>query len=246
MIISEISIKNFKSYGNNVQILKLNEKKGELILLVGDNGAGKSTFLNSFDFSLYGKCRGSHKKWSTLSTLTNRINGSNMEVGIKFISNNTDVEIRRGVSPSLLELIENGIINERAGKANIDDKIEKYVGLDIETFKSFISMNIGSFKNFISLTNEEKQLLLDKLFNLEVINILNSILKDINKNNKTKMLSLSSEIKALEESIDSIKSSIDKVIEREKENTQQEIQELSEEMNSKKEEYKKLKEKVSK
>ena len=246
MVISEINIKNFKSYGNNEQVLKLNTNNGELILLVGNNGSGKSSLLSSFDFSLYGKCRGNKKKWATLSSLPNRINSSNMSVSIKFVANGTDVEIQRGIGPSVLNLIENGIPNERAGKANIDDKIEKYIGLDIETFKSFISMSINDFKNFISLTNEEKQLLLDKLFNLEVINILNGILKDINKNNKIRLASLDSEIRTLEDSIDSIKKSIEKAIEKEKENLQQEIDTLIDEMNSKKDDYKLLKEKVDK
>jgi DNA repair exonuclease SbcCD ATPase subunit len=107
-------------------------------------------------------------------------------------------------------------------------------------------MSINDFKNFISLTNEEKQLLLDKLFNLEVINILNGILKDINKNNKLRMTSLDSEIRTLEDSISSIQKSIEKAIEKEKENIQQEIDTLTEEMNSKKEDYKLLKEKVDK
>ena len=205
-----------------------------------------SSLLESFEYSLYGKVKsGKAKKWHKLSSLPNRINGELLN-RIKFISNGTDVEIKRGISPAVLELIENGIPNERAGKANIDDKIEKYIGLDIETFKSFISMSINDFKNFISLTNEEKQLLLDKLFNLEVINILNGILKDINKNNKLRMTSLDSEIRTLEDSISSIQKSIEKAIEKEKENIQQEIDTLTEEMNSKKEDYKLLKEKVDK
>ena len=118
--------------------------------------------------------------------------------------------------------------------------------MDIETFKSFISMSINDFKNFISLTTEEKQLLLDKLFNLEVINILNSILKELNKNNKIRMASLDSEISALNESIQSIQKSIDKAIEKEKENTQVEIDKIKTDMDSKKEEYVTLKEKVEK
>ena len=246
MIIEEISIKNFKSYGNSTQTLKLNTKNGELILLSGNNGNGKSSLMNAFDYVLYGKVVGVKKKWSTLSSLPNRINGSDMLVNIKFKSDGTNIEIERGISPNILKLTENGITNERAGKANIDDKIEKYIGLDIETFKCFISMSVDSFKNFISLTNDEKKLLLDKLFNLEVINILNGILKDINKNNKIRLASLDSEIRTLEDSIDSIKRSIEKAIEKEKENLQQEIDTLTDEMNSKKDEYKLLKEKVDK
>jgi DNA repair exonuclease SbcCD ATPase subunit len=246
MIINEIGIRNFKSFGNSRQSVKLNTEKGELILLVGNNGVGKSSFLNCFDFSLYGKCRGSKKKWATLSTLPNRINGGDMLIDIKFKSKGTDVEVKRGISPNILELCENGVLNERAGKANIDEKIEDYIGMDIETFKSFISMSIDSFKNFISLTNEEKQLLLDKLFNLEVINILNSILKELVKNNKIRMASLDSEINTLNESIQSIQRSIDKSIEKEKENTQSEIDKIKSDMDSKKEEYTQLKDKLEK
>lgn len=215
-----------------------------------------SSLLDSFDYVLYGKTRGKKKKWATLSTLPNRINGELLN-RIKFVSSGTEIEIKRGVSPSILELSENGIVNERAGKVNLDDKIEKYIGMDIETFKSFISMSIDSFKNFISLSNEEKQLLLDKLFNLEVINLLNDILKDVNKNNKIRMASLDSEIRTLDESIESIRRSIEKAMEREKEEArialerdkediQSEIDKLTEEMNSKKNDYKSLKEKIDK
>ena len=245
MLISEIGIRGFKSYGNNEQVLKLNTEKGDLILLVGNNGSGKSSLLDSFDYVLYGKVRGKKKRWSTLSTLPNRINGE-LQNRIKFKSLGTEVEVKRGIGPNILELYENGVLNERAGKSNIDEKIENYIGMDIETFKSFISMSINDFKNFISLTTEEKQLLLDKLFNLEVINILNSILKELNKNNKIRMASLDSEITTLNESIQSIQRSIDKAIEKEKENTQVEIDKIKSDMDSKKEEYTSLKEKVEK
>lgn len=246
MVISSIKLKNFKSFGNNTQKLELNTDNGELMLLVGNNGNGKSSLISAFDYALYGKCKGNRKKWAVLSTLPNRINSGDMLVDIKFVANGTEVEIERGISPSVLKLTENGVVNERAGKSNIDSKIEDYVGLDIETFKSFISMSINDFKNFISLTNEEKKLLLDKLFNLEVINILSGILKDINRSNKTRLASLESEVNTLEESINSIKKSIEKAIEKEKENIQQEIDVLIEEMKSKKEEYKTLKVKVEK
>jgi exonuclease SbcC len=245
MLISEIGIRGFKSYGNNEQVLKLNTEKGDLILLVGNNGSGKSSLLDSFDYVLYGKVRGKKKRWSTLSTLPNRINGE-LQNRIKFKSLGTEVEVKRGIGPNILELYENAVLNERAGKSNIDEKIENYIGMDIETFKSFISMSINDFKNFISLTTEEKQLLLDKLFNLEVINILNSILKELNKNNKIRMASLDSEITTLNESIQSIQRSIDKAIEKEKENTQVEIDKIKSDMDSKKEEYTTLKEKVEK
>lgn len=257
MLISELTIRGYKSFGNNEQLIKLNTERGELVLLVGNNGNGKSSLLESFEYTLYGKVKsGKTKKWHKLSTLPNRINGELLNT-IKFNSGGVDVEVKRGISPNTLDLVENGVLNERAGKSNIDEKIEKYIGMDIETFKSFISMSINDFKNFISLTNEEKQLLLDKLFNLEVINILNGILKDLNKNNKVRLASFDAEIKTLDDSIESIRRSIDKAIEREKQEAQlalerekqdlqSEIDRITLEMNSKKDDYKSLKEKIEK
>lgn len=246
MIISEISIKGFKSYGNNEQVIKLNTESGELILLLGKNGNGKSSLIESVEYLLYGKVRSNKaKKWSKLSSLPNRINGELLNK-IKFQAKGTDVEIKRGIGPSVLELWENGILNDRAGKANIDDVIENYIEMDIESFKSFISMSINDFKNFISLTNEEKQLLLDKLFNLEVINVLNTILKELNKNNKQRLISLDAEISTLEESIDSIRRSIEKSKVKALENKTQEIEDIKASMEGQKGEYTQIKEKLGK
>jgi DNA repair exonuclease SbcCD ATPase subunit len=246
MIISEITLKNFKSFGNNEQTLTLNTKNGELILLAGSNGNGKSSLIESFEYCLYNSVKsGKTKKWANLSSLPNRINGE-LLTKIKFTSGGTEVNVERGYDPAVLKLTENGVINERAGKSNLNDTIEKYIGFDVETFKSFISMSVNHFKNFISLSNEEKQILLDKLFNLEVINLLNSILKDLNKSNKSLILKHETEITTLEQSINSIKQSIQKSLEKEQEDIQGEIQSLKDLMESKKEKYTELKEKVEK
>ena len=245
MQINQISIRNFKSFGNNEQVLKFDNKTGQLSLLYGRNGAGKTSLISAIEYAIYGKVRGSTKKWSTLSTLPNRINNELM-VKVDFDSGPNNILVERGMNPSTLNLYENGLINDRAGKSNIDERIQSYVGIDIETFKSFISMSINDFKNFMSLSTEEKQLLLDKLFNLEVINVLNNILKELVKSNKTLSTKYQSEIDTLNESIESIKKSIQKSIEKEKLNLQAEIDEIRTQMDSKKEEYTSLKEKVEK
>lgn len=246
MIIKEIGIRGFKSFGNNEQVLKLNTEVGELILLSGSNGNGKSSVLESVEYCLFGKVKSmKRKKWATLSTLPNRINGE-LQNRVKFLSGTNEIEVIRGINPNILKLIENGLENDRAGKSNIDEKIENYTGMDVETFKSFISLSINDFKNFISLTNEEKQLLLDKLFNLEVINILNQILKDLNKTNKLQLTKFDSEIQTLNESISSIRRSIEKALEQEKQNLQLEIDSIKVEMESKKGMYSELKEKMEK
>lgn len=107
-------------------------------------------------------------------------------------------------------------------------------------------MSINDFKNFISLTNEEKKILLDKLFNLEVINILNTITKEIAKENKIKISNLDTEINTLDESIKSIEISIERAVLNEKLNLESEISEVRELINSKKSEFLELKSKIEK
>ena len=245
MTIKEISIRNFKSFGNAEQILKLNTEKGELVLLSGRNGSGKSTTLEIFEYCLYGKVKSKTKKKVTLSNLPNKIN-SNLLTKIKFNAKDTDIEVVRGMNPNTLELWENGVIKERAGKANIDGIIENYIGIDLETFKSFISMSVNDFKNFISLTNDEKQLLLDKLFNLEVINTLNNVLKELVKTNKQQVIKHESEITTLNDSITSIQQAIEKSIQKDKEDKKTEINFLKEKFEEQKINYNLLKEKIDK
>jgi len=55
MLINELGIRGFKSYGNNEQVLKLNPAWLDLIFLVGNNGDGKSSLLDFFDFTLFVK-----------------------------------------------------------------------------------------------------------------------------------------------------------------------------------------------
>ena len=241
-------------YGSvNIESIDLMDYKKDLLDLHVDGNeyytndilSHNSSLINSFEYTLFGKVRGRKRKYATLSTLPNRINGSLLN-RIKFKSGSNEIEIKRGISPGKLELWENGIENTRAGKGNIDTKIEEYIGFDIETFNSFISMSINDFKNFTSLSNEEKQLLLDKLFNLEIINILNDILKQLVKNNKTDIQRHDLEISTINDSIQSIKNSIEKHKKKEEENFTSEIEKVKSELEQNKEPYKKLKEKKDK
>ena len=86
MIIKSISLKNFKSFGNNKQTVEFDTTTGNLILLSGQNGAGKSSFQQSFDFSVFGIVRGKNGKRVPQTILPNRIN-KNLETEIEFINN---------------------------------------------------------------------------------------------------------------------------------------------------------------
>jgi exonuclease SbcC len=186
MLIEEIEIKNFKSYGNNLQSVKISPDKGELILLHGANGNGKSSLSEALDYALFNKVKGKKKKYATLNTLPNRLN-NNLFTAVNFKIGQNDFRVERGMNPNKLELIINQQPYDRTGKANINEKIEEIIGIDLDTFKSFISMSINDFKNFMTLSPDEKRKLLDKLFNLGVLNDLSTILKDLKRNNEQEL-----------------------------------------------------------
>lgn len=243
MIIKNLNIKNFKSFGNNEQSIELKDE-GSLILLSGKNGSGKSSIIDSFDYVFYNKVGGRKNKKTKLSSLPNRING-NLENTVEFTaSNGTDVKIVRGYKPSKLELWEDGVKNERAGNSKLETLIENHIGIDYETFKSFISMSINDFKNFLSLSPEEKKLLLDKLFNLQVINDLNKILNKLISENKKDLEVIDKEIEVITDNIDNINSNIEKVKQNKKDNYTKRIEELKEKIIKGKEPLGEIKEKI--
>lgn len=196
MKLKSVDIKNFKSYGNATQTFTFNEG-GELVLVVGSNGSGKSSIQEAIDWGLFGKVRGKRKAWTTQSSISNRINGETL-VNVQFESGQKDYHVSRGLSPAKLDLTINGIQEKRAGKSNIDSIIEDAVGMDIETFKSFVSMSVNDFKNFIALKPEDKRTLLDKLFSLGVIDEVSKIIKQMRKQTEADLQSYTREAQSLE------------------------------------------------
>lgn len=246
MLIKEIGLRNIKSFGNFRQTITLNLDKGELILLAGRNGAGKSSILESIDFTFFKKVKGKSKKSLPLTNIPNRIN-KELVTDITFVSENNEYRIERTLNPTSVRLSENGNPpDDKAGASIIEGKIQKIIGLDYETFKSFISMSINDFKNFISLSNEEKKLLLDKLFNLEYINLLNAVLKNIVSETKKETDLYDKEISTMSDSIDKIRLAIEKSKENEKTDLDNELKTLEESFLTKKALYTELKEKLQK
>jgi DNA repair exonuclease SbcCD ATPase subunit len=242
MIIKSISIKNFKSFGNNTQKVTFNTKEGELILLTGGNGAGKSSLQESFDFSIFGIVRGKKAKRVPLNALPNRIN-KNTEVEIEFMNNfGNDIKLKKSLEPTSAQFYENDEDITRQFKKLSAEEREKVIGFNFETYKSFVSMSVSDFANFINLTPNDKRKIINKLFNLQELDNYLSIVKDIIKNDlsgveKNIILTRSNldTIGNYEQNIKNIKKSglIDKEVE---------TKTLKTELNSKREPYIKLKE----
>jgi len=237
MIIKSISLKNFKSFGNNIQSIEFKENSSDLILLSSENGGGKSSFQQSFDFSLFGIVRGKNGSKVTQKILPNRIN-KNLETEIQFTNNMSDIiRIQRCLEPNHAKVFINDIDETRKFKNLKKEDRDKLIGFDYDTYKSFISMSVSDFANFIDLNPEDKRNIINRLFNLqnldEYLNLNNGLIKQ-NKEEELKLISIietnEQTIKTLNQNIINIKRS--GILDKEKEREKLEI-----EKNSKREPY---------
>ncbi len=209
MTITEITLRGLKSFPHNVQRVSLDPEGGKLCLLIGKNGSGKSTFITTFEFTTFGKARGREKKHATIPSLVNRYN-KELATSIKFFSQGKEISIERGINPNKFNLEIDGVVPDVDPK-KYDALIEQYVGMDMYSFRSFISLSVNDFKNFISLKQEEKDMLLDKLFNLESVSKMASIVRELKKVNKDDFDSNKREIRSLESTIETITATIERI-----------------------------------
>jgi DNA repair exonuclease SbcCD ATPase subunit len=241
MIIKSISLKNFKSFGNNKQTVKFNTTTGDLILISGKNGGGKSSFQQSFDFSIFGIVRGKKGKRVAQSILPNRIN-KNLETEIEFVNNQSDtIKIQRNLEPILAKIFINDQDETKKFKNYKKEDRDKVIGFDFETYKSFISMSVSDFANFIDLTPEEKRNIINKLFNLQDLDNYLSLTNGLIKQSKEEKLKYETIIETNNQTITTLNQNIitikrSGILDKEKE-----IENLEKEKLSKKEPYLKSK-----
>ncbi|NPV12948.1 MAG: AAA family ATPase [Ignavibacteria bacterium] len=236
MFIKKLEFKNINSYGNNLQTLEF-DNKGGLILLVGHNGTGKSTIKQSLELCLFGKVQGKSGKRLALTKLPNRRNG-NLYTGVFFKNQlGQDIIMKRYIQPNNFEMFVNEEPYTERFKIMSEKDREKLIGYSFEIFKSFISLNMNDFKNFISLSKEDKENLLNKLFNLNDLDTLYSITKDLDISNQKLITDLNNEIYHNEQSILEYRQTIQNIKLTQQKTRNERLTELKEQIISKKPTY---------
>ena len=223
MKIESISFKNFNSYGNQLQHIEFAETRGDLYLLLGGNGHGKSTIAEVITFALYGRIEKKNK-----SDLPNRIN-KNLWCKIVVRSKNKRVEIIRGVAPGLFEVFIDGLPYETAGNSNVQDYLEfELFDIPYQVFKNIIVLSINDFRSFLTMSPGDKRNIIDRLFGFTLINQMKDSVRNERKEIKEQVKTLQDELGIIEDSIESINNKIINLEEAKKEDKTKLAQEFRE------------------
>lgn len=182
--------KNFLSTGAQFTEVKLD--KATTTLIVGENGAGKSTILDAICFCLFNKPFRSINK----PQLMNSINGKALEVEIEFSIGQKEYKVRRGIKPGIFEIYVQGVLlNQDAASKDYQKYLEDAVlKLNYKSFTQIVILGSASFTPFMQLPLGHRREIIEDILDIQIFTTMNSVLKDKNTEIKAKLLDLDSKI----------------------------------------------------
>ena len=220
MKLNKVEWRNFASYGNKIQTLEFDDLISNLYLLVGENGAGKSSISDVITFGLYGKLDGKN-----LKDIPNRVNG-NTWIRITFEVNGIKYVVERGLQPSLFNLYIDGILYDKAGAKSVQEYLtDTIIQIPNYVFSNTISLSINDFKSFLKMSPADKKSIIDKIFGFYIINLMKDMLKEEAKSIKDNLIRLDSDISTITRSINSSLIELENLTNKIKENSKDQIEE---------------------
>ena len=174
IIFEKIRWKNFLSTGNVFTEINLSSTKTNLI--VGSNGAGKSTILDALTFSLFGK---SFRKISK-SMLVNSINEKDCVVEIEFSKGPNKFKIVRGIKPNKLEIYQNGEMLDQSSNVNDYQKqLEQTIlKMNYKSFTQIVVLGSSTFVPFMRLPTTQRREIIEDILDIQIFSMMNQVLKD--------------------------------------------------------------------
>ena len=175
--------KNFLSTGNQFTEVLLN--KSSRTLIVGENGAGKSTILDALTFGLFGKPFRSINK----AQLINSVNQSGTLVEIEFSIGNKSYLVRRGIKKNIFEIYLNGeLLDQDAKVKDYQEQLEKMIlKLNYKSFTQIVILGSSSFIPFMQLRAADRRAIIEDLLDIEVFGVMNQLLRIRIAQNKDNM-----------------------------------------------------------
>ena len=193
----KIRYKNFLSTGN--QFTEIDFTKASTTLVVGNNGAGKSTMLDALTFSLFGKSyRGVNKP-----LLINSVNEKDCLVEIEFKIGNTSWKVVRGIKPTVFQIYKDGeLLNSDAAAKDQQTWLERVVlKMNYKSFTQIVILGSSNFIPFMQLPAASRREVIEDLLDIKIFSSMNTVVKENIKSIKDEIRTLDYKTDNLEEKV---------------------------------------------
>ena len=202
-----IRYKNFLSSGNVWTEIKLNEASNTLV--IGDNGAGKSTMLDALCFTLFNKPFRSITK----KQLINSVNQSKTLAEVVFRIGSQIYTVRRGIKPNIFEIELNGKLqNQDAAVRDYQDYLESSIlKLNFTSFTQIVILGSSTFVPFMQLPAMKRREIIEDLLDIKIFSIMNVLVKEKISSNRERLNDINREIDSIKDKIKVRKILIDKM-----------------------------------
>ena len=182
----KIKYKNFLSSGN--QFTEIDFQKHHTNLIVGTNGAGKSTMLDALTFVLFNKPFRKINK----PQLVNATNERDCVVEIEFSINSRDYLVRRGIKPNVFDIEVNGnpLHKEADDRANQRILEESILKVNYKSFTQIVILGSSTFVPFMQLTTANRREVIEDLLDIRIFSAMNALIKDNIRTKKDQIKSL--------------------------------------------------------
>jgi len=174
ILFKTIRWKNLLSTGNQFTEVCLTENNTNLI--VGTNGAGKSTILDALTFSLFGKPFRKINK----PQLINTTNEKDCVVEVEFSIGSTEWKVIRGIKPNIFKIIRDGKVLDQHAAANDQQKWfeQNVIKMNYKSFTQIVILGSSTFVPFMQLTANNRREVIEDLLDIKIFSSMNVMLKE--------------------------------------------------------------------
>jgi DNA repair exonuclease SbcCD ATPase subunit len=232
ILFQKIKWKNFLSTG--AHYTEIDFTKSNNTLIIGHNGAGKSTILDALCFVLFGKPFRKINK----PQLLNSVNGKEAVVELQFNIGQKKYKIIRGIKPNIFEIYLNDVLlNQDAAAKDYQEILENNIlKLNYKSFTQVVILGSASFVPFMQLSANDRRAIIEDLLDIQIFSSMNNVIKEKNSAIKEELNKSKYAISLTEEKITLQKQNI----EEHKKNNDAEIKNKLEEIEKSKEQHSKL------